>query len=267
VWPPAKRARHGAVTSSFVVAVIGSACAALGVAGCERARPPLRESPHVAAPAAADRGELCLDLRTIRACWGGPCGEHGCVVPRPVPTGLAPPSGFRCAGRGAARFCAARSDDAGEFRCTAEECVQQHARAPDNGEWECVDGAGAVYCRKVEDAAGVAPGPLDPAFVCGRRQGRADGQRVCVDFAPDLPPAPGDHACFSSYRGGARAWHCKTSRALRLGGPCSRAAACPKGAGCVSGFCLPPYPRSQCWLDSDCTAGAHCRFGSCAEDG
>jgi hypothetical protein len=265
--PSAERApRHHATSRRGAIAAAACVCAALVSAGCERARAPALVGQRVSAPAPEDRGELCLDLSAIRACWGGPCGEQGCVVPRPLPSGLTPASGYRCAGRAEARSCRARADDAGEFRCNAQGCVQQHPRAPDSGEWECVDSRGAVHCRKVSDAAGVVPGALEPAFVCGPRRG-SEEERVCVDFAPDLPRQGESHSCFSSYRGGARAWHCKPADTPRLGQACTTHAECPPAASCVSGFCLPPYPRPACWFDTDCGDARRCRFGSCTEAG
>lgn len=233
-------------------------------AACDPPRPPAAQAARVASPAPGDRGELCLDLGAIRACWGGDCGEQGCVVPRPLPLGLEPSRGYRCVGQRATRTCGSRADHAGTFRCDAQRCVQRHPRAPDNGEWECVDAAGATHCRKVAEAAGVEPGPLDPGFVCGFRQRRQDGERVCVDFAPDLPAA-GRFACSSRYLGGAREWECHPANEPRLGDRCQDRSGCPAGAQCSAGHCLPAFPRPDCWLDSDCAQG-RCRFGSCRGD-
>jgi hypothetical protein len=221
-------------------------------------------APRVASPAADDRGALCLDLGAIRACWGGSCGERGCVVPRPLPKQLAPAAGYRCSGQGNSRTCGSRADHAGPFRCEAQRCVQSRPRAPDNGEWECVDAAGATHCRKIAEAAGVDAGALEPGFVCGARVGHGD-ERVCVDFAPDAPNN-GRYACSSSYRGGARAWECTPSKAPRVGDRCADETACPSGARCHQGHCLPPFPRPSCWLDADCAHG-RCRFGSCSGEG
>jgi hypothetical protein len=147
------------------------------------------------------------------------------------------------------------------FTCDAGLCRQSHARLPDDGEWECVDQAGAVLCHGGDAPAGVVAGPPDPRWRCGRRA----GERICVDLAGDFP------------RGEARGWRCRYERPARpervcqpdpaahnLGDPCAPARPCVDGAGCVDGRCQAPARLPECWLDGDCPTGA-CRFGSCAE--
>jgi hypothetical protein len=221
------------------------------------------ESRREAASAPSDTGGSCSDVAEVRACWGGArCGPKGCLVPRPLPKSALPEGGFRCAGQGSARTCEARTDRASAFVCAGEQCVQRRPRAPDSGEWNCVDAAGAVYCRHMVDAAGIPNGPLDPGYVCGKRRGT--GERICVDLSPDAPPAPGLWACSTRYAAGVAERHCERSQLPRLGGPCDAAQACPAGAACVQGRCLPGVPVGDCWLDADCGEGL-CRFGTCAE--
>src|SRR6185503_1728710 len=76
------------------------------------------------------------------------------------------------------------------FVCEGQHCTQRQTRLPDDGEWTCADAAGAALCVGGEPAAGVAPGPPDPAWTCGPRRGaRRDalGVRVCMDPSPDSP--------------------------------------------------------------------------------
>jgi hypothetical protein len=252
---------------SFALLPLGSACES------PRAARVLGEVSPAEAP--ADRGDVCLDVGETRACWGGDCAEQGCVVPRPLPDAPLPPSGFRCRGQGAARVCEARARQAGAFACDGGTCVQHRARTPDNGEWECVDASGGVYCRNVVSAAGVADGALDGAFVCGVREravrGASDAsehaegraERICVDFSPDLPPDAGRFACRVSYMAGVPERVCTRAAAARLGDACTASGDCPRGAACVTGRCIPPRPKPACWFDRDCGAQRVCRFGSC----
>jgi hypothetical protein len=180
-----------------------------------------------------------------------------------VPAGVSPASGWRCAGQGASRRCDSRSAHSGPFQCDGERCVQHHARAPDRGEWECVDMHGIVYCRSHGSAAGIEPGPTDPAYLCGsRRGGRAD-ERICVDLAPDAPD--GDAwSCAVRYQSGRAERVCRQSDQKRVGDACKVAHDCPEGTTCASLRCLPARPEPACWFDTDCADGARCRFGSCA---
>jgi hypothetical protein len=216
-----------------------------------------------AASAPSDTGASCSDVAELRVCWGGArCGPLGCLVPRPLPASPAPDSGFRCAGQRQARHCEARTDRASAFACTNERCVQHRPRTPDAGEWNCVDSAGAVYCRHVVDAAGIPNGPRDPGYVCGARRGT--GEEICVDLSPDTPPGKGPWACSTRYTAGVAERHCVCADAPRLGMTCQGAHSCPSGAACVQGHCLPGAPVGNCWLDGDC-GEALCRFGTCTE--
>jgi hypothetical protein len=145
------------------------------------------------------------------------------------------------------------------FACTADACVQRHPRLPDDGEWECLDQAGASVCRGGDPPAGVVAGLADGRWICGAR----GGERICVDLLGDFPS------------GGAEGWRCRYQSSPRprricqrepgahhLGDRCDRRQPCVDGAACREGRCLAPPPRPSCWLDSDCASGA-CRFGSC----
>jgi hypothetical protein len=155
-----------------------------------------------------------------------------------------------------------------EFVCNSVRCVQAYPRFPDDGEWTCHDMAGIAVCSGGDPPAGVPFNPSDPAWVCGQRRtaraARTDGERVCVNLAPDFPD------------GTARGWRChyKTDDDVRriceradtvgiMGVPCGqRVGACIDGLRCVGGRCQPDPPSPSCILDSDCDEGA-CRFGSC----
>jgi len=221
--------------------------------------------PEHSAPAAADRGDVCADVGASRVCWGAGlagkgCDDGICATARPVPSWPAPPSGWRCRGHGASRTCAERAMGAAPFVCEEDRCVQAHPREPDDGEWECVEMNGAVVCRHHADAAGIAPGPSDAAWLCGA------GRRVCVDFAPDLPGgAPSGWRCRFDYEPRATRACVRDTRAPVLGGACGAdAPACPSGARCVAGRCAPERPSPSCWVDRDCDGEARCVFGTCA---
>jgi hypothetical protein len=145
------------------------------------------------------------------------------------------------------------------FACDAGTCVQRHPRLPDDGEWECLDMAGASVCRGGDPPAGVVAGPADGRWSCGAR----GSERICVDLRADFPA------------GAAAGWSCRYQNAPRprrlcrrdatahhLGDPCDPQRPCVDGAICREGRCLAPPLRPACWLDSDCPGGA-CRFGSC----
>jgi hypothetical protein len=145
------------------------------------------------------------------------------------------------------------------FACSAQSCEQRHPRLPDDGEWECLDMAGASVCRGGDPPAGVTAGPADRRWTCGAR----GDERVCVDLRGDVPD------------GAATGWRCRYENGPRprrlcardplahqLGDPCDPARPCVDGATCRDGRCAAPPPRPSCWLDSDCASGA-CRFGSC----
>lgn len=150
------------------------------------------------------------------------------------------------------------------FTCAAHSCRQAYARLPDDGEWECVDQAGAVICRGGDPPAGVMAGPPDRRWRCGPRPGGAE--RICVDLHPDFPG------------GAARGWRCRHEGGVRparscqrdpdahnLGDPCAPARPCVDGATCEDGRCQAPALGPGCWLDQDCGLGV-CRFGSCREN-
>jgi hypothetical protein len=258
-----------------------AAAALSGLASCRRApaaaQPPRLETP-VPAPAAEPRLP-CVDVGTLRACWSD--ARAAVLVPRPVPPRPASsPLGWRCAWPGPARLCVDRRADVPAFACAGARCTQAHARRPDDGEWTCVDVAGAVLCESAGRAAGVAPAPPDPAWLCGARRGAATPEpghighragappetRVCVDFSPDVPD--GDLA----------AWRCRSENEVVPARVCERGAApgalgvacdgmrpCVDGALCASGRCVPARPAPSCWIDDDCPGGA-CRFGTCREE-
>jgi hypothetical protein len=240
-----------------VLALPGPACG-------PRERPLAVEGSAVVCPASHDRGGRCSDLGSLRACWETACPDGVCVETRPLPAGAPPVSGWRCSGQGTARRCESHSAHAGPFACDAETCVQHHARAPDNGEWECVDVSGVVYCRSTGSAAGIEPGKTDPAYLCGpRRGGRAD-ERICVDFAPDAPTPDAAWSCAVRYQSGRAERVCRQSEEKRVGDACKLARDCPRGTTCASLHCLPARPEPACWFDTDCADGARCYFGSCA---
>jgi hypothetical protein len=268
--------------SPWPAALVGFALAC-GGAACRRApaapaAPPRLEVP---VPAPADEPHLpCLDVGGLRACWRD--AREAVVVPRPAPARPASsPLGWRCAFPGRARLCVDRRADAPAFTCVGDRCTQAHARRPDDGEWTCVDSAGAVVCESAGRAAGVAPAPADSAWACGARRGaaraarslRAAGEaddggatRICVDFSPDVPD--GDLA----------GWRCRSENGPSPSRVCERGTSpgalavtcdagrpCVDGALCAGGRCVPARPAPSCWLDDDCPGGA-CRFGTCREE-
>jgi hypothetical protein len=246
----------------------------LASAACEEARvEPV--AAVVAAPAPDDRGALCADVGEIRACWGdglagGECAGGACVVARPLPASPRSASGWRCTGMGRHRACVPRARGVAQWQCDERTCLQRHPRRPDQGEWDCAEVDGVVRCIGGHPAAGVPEAPPDPGWVCGARGGGAD-RRICVDFEPDVPDTDlgGDRdgwKCrFLRREGLSRSCERVAGAAVpRLGGTCSDARGCPKGALCAAGRCLPPWPKPSCYLDEDCGAGRACRFGSCA---
>jgi hypothetical protein len=150
---------------------------------------------------------------------------------------------------------------ASPFRCGPAGCTQAHPRLPDDGEWECLDMAGAAICRGGDPAAGVVPGPPDPGWACGARA--RGSERVCVHLSPEFP------------EGGAAGWRCRYDHAPapvracvrdgaahNLGDRCAPDRPCVDGALCAEGRCAAPALVPGCWLDGDCASG-RCRFGTC----
>lgn len=206
-------------------------------------------------PAPKDVGDDCIDVGTLRACFT----EQGIVsVPQPMPS-AATARGFRCWGSGYARKCEDRAFQSDAFSCTKEACTQRIPRLPDDGEWECADFDGVVVCHGGGRPAGVIPGAPDVGWLCGDRRGQ-EGERVCVDFAPDRP-GPEPWACRFHYEPGHARRSCTAGGRGALGFACD--AGCPFGSECVSGHCLPQKPKPECWLDRDCGEGSKCSFASC----
>jgi hypothetical protein len=248
-------------------------CGALAaeLVACREAppRPPPDPSKPVAAPA-TDPPLPCADVGGLRACWSDLA--VAALVRRPVsPRAASSPMGWRCAGRGGARQCVDRHADAPVFSCSGDRCAQKHARRPDDGEWTCVDTAGAEVCLEGGRAAGVAAAASDPAWICGPRRGPVPrggepGARVCVDFSPDFPDDVMTAWRCHAVNGAAPARVCERGTTKGgLGAPCERSRPCVDGALCASGRCVPARPGPSCWLDGDCRGGA-CRFGSCRDE-
>jgi hypothetical protein len=152
------------------------------------------------------------------------------------------------------------------FTCAGDACVQRHPRLPDDGEWECTDMAGAALCRGGDPAAGVAPAPPDPSWICGARAGT--GERICIDLSPDFPggAAAAGFRCRYDNAPQPRRLCARDPGAHNLGDGCTRERPCVDGASCVEGRCAAPRPAPSCWLDDDCGGGT-CRFGSCRRAG
>jgi len=132
---------------------------------------------------------------------------------------------------------------ASDFACRAGVCTQHAPRVPDDGEWRCAELEGTVLCAGGEPAAGVVAGPADPAYRCGERP---NGERVCVDRAPDYPPGGrAVYACrFDAEQGGIR--ECREH---------------PKAAPATVLAALPSRDP-DCWLDRDCSG--RCDRGFCS---
>jgi hypothetical protein len=235
----------------------------LSACACHDGEPSTVASPSAqSTPGSDDRGALCADLGSLRVCFRGPKPS---LVSRKVPSGAAPPEGFRCGGMAAARRCEDRRRNGSAFVCGAEACVQERPRMPDDGEWECVEMTGIVFCRSRGDAAGIARGPSDLGWLCGARRGAADGERVCVDLDPDRPRPSGAFACSFVYAHGAAQRVCRITRRPLVGSACGALRSCPDGLSCVAEHCLPPCPVPACWLDADCGLASRCRWGTCGE--
>jgi hypothetical protein len=139
---------------------------------------------------------------------------------------------------------------------------------PDDGEWECVEISGVVYCHSRGSVAGMPDGPADLGWLCGPRRGSRTGERVCVDFDADRPPqgalaaAPALQCRFEAHFGAPRR-SCTPATKLQVGSACTAASACPEGSRCSAGLCLPERPEPACFFDRECGARARCVFGSC----
>jgi hypothetical protein len=219
---------------------------------------------------AEEPSQPCADVGARRACWSA--ARVATLVPRRLPARPASsPLGWRCAWPGRARLCVDRRADAPPFSCAGARCTQAHARRPDDGEWTCVDTAGAEVCLSLAPAAGVAAAPPDPAWICGPRRGAKAGAaeasaRVCVDLAPDVPDGDGAGWRCRAVDGPPPARICERGPSSgAVGVACDRARPCVDGAVCASGRCVPARPAPSCWLDDDCPGGA-CRFGTCFDE-
>jgi hypothetical protein len=215
------------------------------------------------APEATTPGQICSDLGATRVCWRGGAPV---IVPRVLPSAPVPPGGWRCGGDGRERVCEDRSRNASSFDCGTQRCLQARPRMPDDGEWECVEISGVVFCHSRGTVAGMQAGPMDLGWLCGPRRGAAPGERVCVDFDADRPSSAQvatAQRCRFEPRFGAPARSCTADATLRVGSPCSPGSACPDGSRCSAGLCLPDRPEPGCFFDRECGAGARCVFGSC----
>jgi hypothetical protein len=197
-------------------------------------------------------------------------------------SGRAAPPGATCADVGELRVCwersaiyvgakAAASVDRASppFSCAGPRCEQRHPRMPDDGEWQCADSGGATVCTGGERAAGVAPAPAESGWWCGWRSGASafDGERVCVDLAPDFPDGHmRGWRCTTRYEGPVRRVCERDPDAHTLTEPCDARQPCLDGSRCSGGRCVPERPAPACWLPGDCAAG-RCRFGSCLQGG
>lgn len=261
----------------LVLACVAAAVIASGGTHPTVAVAPIRTSTE-------DPSELCVDLLDVRACWGSglnglACAGGVCVSSRVTPSGAAPEGGWRCAGHGAERVCRPRRRNASPFVCDARgTCIQHEPRLPGDGEWECIEADGVTQCHATAKPSGVVPGADDLGWTCGRRTiapgapdeaGKplpAGGENVCVDFSPDRPD--GDvlgWKCLLQFfpYASVAAQVCTRSKTPMVGDACTDT--CPKDASCVAGRCVPPKPSPTCWLDGDCGAGKHCRWGTCED--
>lgn len=230
---------------------------------------------------AKDATTRCADVGDVRVCWGqeahGTDCDHGiCVRAAPLPEVPAPdPLGWRCSGSLTERMCAPRSQKSALFRCAGTRCIEPHPRSPDDGEWSCIDSAGAVVCLGGQTPAGVAVGAPDTAWQCAPRRASTTArpsasntsETICVDFSPDFPDGvPRRWKCHYD-REGVPARVCeRDAQAHVLTDVCSADKPCVDGAECVAGRCVPAEPHPSCWLDADCPSRA-CRFGTCRDTG
>ena len=234
-----------------------------GAAACKHAPPSTHASAREPAPSPDDRDRICADLGAHRVCWSG---ERAELVPRTLPSGAAPPHGYRCGGAGSERVCEDRTRNASAFECGTQRCLQERPRMPDDGEWECVEMSGVVFCRDRGAMAGLEAGPADLGWTCGARRGAAGGERICIDLDPDRPePKTHRHCRFDLFFGARRS--CTPESTLVIGDACTDSRACPADSHCEAGLCLPARPDPACWLDQDCGANRRCVLGSCQKAG
>ena len=138
---------------------------------------------------------------------------------------------------------------------------------PDDGEWECVEISGVVFCHSRGLMAGMQAEPMDLGWLCGARRGGAEGERICVDLDADRPEDTSRRHCRFEAHVGAPQRSCTNTQSLQVGDACADSRVCPAGSRCQAGLCLPAQPEPACWLDRDCGAGLRCVFGSCAKAG
>jgi hypothetical protein len=134
---------------------------------------------------------------------------------------------------------------------------------PDDGEWECYEADGVLFCHGGGPPAGVVVGPPDLGWLCGTRRA-GDGERLCVDLYPDLPDDRGPWTCRFEHKDGIRRF-CDRRRAPAWNGACSTDRDCPRGGRCAGGKCALPRVEPECWFDDDCGPGARCRVATCQE--
>jgi hypothetical protein len=216
-------------------------------------------------PAQEDGYSVCADIAMKRVCWRGDEPE---IVPRPLPSSPATPRGFRCGGVGRERVCVDRARNGSAFDCGTTRCLQARPRMPDDGEWECVEMIGVVFCHSRGPGAGMATGPMDVGWLCGARRGARDGERICVDLDPDRPELASHRQCRFELLNGMQQRSCTPAPKPIVGDAClvdSRD--CPDGSSCQAGLCLPARPEPACWLDGDCGDGARCVLGTCIKAG
>lgn len=137
---------------------------------------------------------------------------------------------------------------------------------PDDGEWECVEISGVVFCHSRGNLAGMHSGPMDLGWICGARRGGVDGERICVDIDADRPDLTNRRCRFEPHFGAPQR-SCTPAQTPLVGDACKDSRTCPTGSHCNAGLCLPARPEPACWLDADCSAGSQCVFGSCAKAG
>jgi hypothetical protein len=236
----------------------------LTVACHEQAPQRIHSAVRYPAPVLEDGDGVCADIAGKRACWRG---DTTAIVPRALPDVPAAPRGFRCGGVGRERVCEDRARSGSAFECGTTRCLQERPRMPDDGEWECVEMSGVVFCHSRGPMAGLQTGPLDLGWLCGARRGVSDGERICVDLDPDRPDLASHRQCRFELQLGVQQRSCTPGKALLVGDTCTQASACPSGSRCDAGMCLPARPEPACWLDRDCGEGMRCALGTCSKAG